>query len=315
MAVTGTEVLCTAQIGLRGFPTSGTCWGQPCGACAASSSKSFNEMNLDPLRRALEPALRRVLHFYWRFARGLTHGRSRGRDRPAGRVFLVKHSYVAGWHLPGGGVETGETVQRGAGARAAGGGRHYGARVARRCTASSSTRRVSRRDHVVVFVVRDFTPGWRSAPRPRDRRPRLLRAGRAAAGHDARHARAARRGARRRAASRSAGDTCCRSSGSMAARDKSGGNHETPVRRARRRTLLALPAHAADPDQDRRSVRGRRSGRCARAHRRGRARPAAADRCRGGEPRRRRRPARGRAGRRARRPTAAPSCSRASARS
>ena len=62
-------------------------------------------MNLDPLRRALEPATRRLLHTYWRFARGLTLGVRAVVIDPAGRVFLVKHSYVAGWHLPGGGVD------------------------------------------------------------------------------------------------------------------------------------------------------------------------------------------------------------------
>ena len=113
-------------------------------------------MNFDPFRRALEPALRRVLHFYWRFARGLTLGVRAVVIDPAGRVFLVKHSYVAGWHLPGGGVETGETVPEALGRELfeEGGITAHGTPVLHGIFFNA---RVSRRDHVVVYVVRDFT--------------------------------------------------------------------------------------------------------------------------------------------------------------
>ena len=113
-------------------------------------------MNFDPFRGALGPALRRVLHFYWRFARGLTLGVRAVVIDPAGRVFLVKHSYVAGWHLPGGGVETGETVLQALGRELLeeGGITAHGTPVLHGIFFNA---RVSRRDHVMVYVMRDFT--------------------------------------------------------------------------------------------------------------------------------------------------------------
>ena len=66
--------------------------------------------HLKALRRAIEMALQRMADVLGRLTRGMTLGVRAFVIDPAGRVFLVKHSYVSGWHLPGGGVEPGETL-------------------------------------------------------------------------------------------------------------------------------------------------------------------------------------------------------------
>ena len=112
-------------------------------------------MTLDTLRRALEPAIRRVLHTYWRFARGLTLGVRALVIDPQGRVLLVKHSYVMGWHLPGGGVETGETIHD-ALARELAEEAGITALEPPVLQGIFFNSRVSRRDHVALFVIRAF---------------------------------------------------------------------------------------------------------------------------------------------------------------
>jgi 8-oxo-dGTP pyrophosphatase MutT (NUDIX family) len=113
-------------------------------------------MNADALRRALEPVTQRLLHFYWRFARGVTLGVRGVVIDSEGRVFLVKHSYVAGWHLPGGGVDAGETVEHALVRELLEEG-GITPRTPPQLHGIFFNARVSRRDHVAVYVVRDFT--------------------------------------------------------------------------------------------------------------------------------------------------------------
>jgi 8-oxo-dGTP pyrophosphatase MutT (NUDIX family) len=113
-------------------------------------------MNLSDLRKRLEPLLRRIFHLYWRLVRGMTLGVRAVVLDGDNRVFLVKHSYVAGWHLPGGGVEVGESFGEALRRELLEEGRI-------KCLAEPVLHglffnsHVSRRDHVAVFVVRQFS--------------------------------------------------------------------------------------------------------------------------------------------------------------
>jgi ADP-ribose pyrophosphatase YjhB (NUDIX family) len=112
-------------------------------------------MALDGLRRPFEPLIRRFLHAYWRFSRGLTIGVRAVIFDGEGRVFLVKHSYVSGWHLPGGGVEKGETILAALDRELREEG-NIELTEPPVFHAIQFNRRISRRDHVAVYIVRAF---------------------------------------------------------------------------------------------------------------------------------------------------------------
>ncbi len=100
------------------------------------------------------------------FVRRLRHGMTLGVRAIAirdDRVLLVRHTYTPGWHLPGGGVDVGETAEAAArrelmeeaNARATGPLLLHGVFF---------NPRVGGRDHVVCFRVSDFEQGPLPAP-------------------------------------------------------------------------------------------------------------------------------------------------------
>ena len=110
---------------------------------------------IDRMRRKFEPLLRHVFHTYFLFVRGMTLGVRAVVLDAENRVFLVRHSYVTGWYLPGGGVDLGETMEQALRRelKEEGDIDLTGDAVLHGIFLNSH---VSRRDHVAVYVIRQF---------------------------------------------------------------------------------------------------------------------------------------------------------------
>lgn len=113
-------------------------------------------------RTRIEPFTRPLFFVWSRLNRGMTLGVRAITTNTQGQVLLVKHTYLKGWWLPGGGVDRGETT--------------YAAVVRELIeeagvTATAEPRLISIHsnekffpgDHVAVFHIEQFTIGTRTS--------------------------------------------------------------------------------------------------------------------------------------------------------
>jgi 8-oxo-dGTP pyrophosphatase MutT (NUDIX family) len=66
--------------------------------------------NENVIRKSARNGMRRLMHLRFRLTRAMTLGVRAAVFDAQERIFLVRHTYVPGWHLPGGGVEPGQTL-------------------------------------------------------------------------------------------------------------------------------------------------------------------------------------------------------------
>lgn len=107
-----------------------------------------------PEERAPLPLLY-TLGYWWAWLRrGMTLGTRVVALNDNGDVFLVRHSYTKGWHLPGGGVEGGETFEE---------SMRRELREEANIVLETDpefhgiclNQRLSRRDHIAVYIARN----------------------------------------------------------------------------------------------------------------------------------------------------------------
>ena len=112
-----------------------------------------------------KPTLReRLLHLAFRIIRPVTLGVKAVVLRDGDReVYLVRHTYVPGWRLPGGGVEPGDSVIK-----------TLHKELSEECNMTLTGKPqffgvyhntfATKRDHIMLYVCRDFTQGGPKVP-------------------------------------------------------------------------------------------------------------------------------------------------------
>jgi ADP-ribose pyrophosphatase YjhB (NUDIX family) len=99
----------------------------------------------------------KLFHLYFLIRRPMTLGvRGLVYDRKTNSVFLIRHTYVPGWQLPGGGVEVGETMEQALERELSEEG-NIAFAAPPRLKSVHFNRRASRRDHVGFYLIEAFT--------------------------------------------------------------------------------------------------------------------------------------------------------------
>ncbi len=99
----------------------------------------------------------RAFHIFFLLTRPMTLGARVMLFNENGEICLIKHSYIDGWQLPGGGVDTGETIGNAAARELA---EEAGFQPVEPMSlfAAYKNENVSRRDHVLLYVCRHAEP-------------------------------------------------------------------------------------------------------------------------------------------------------------